>query len=245
MKKYSFKTILSLFWTFFKIGLFTFGGGYAMISLIERETVDNHRWVSREDIMNMIIIAESTPGVIAINSATFIGYKVGGFWGSFFATLGVVMPSFIVISSLYFVIDKFMTNIWVAAAFRSIRACVTVLIFNAVVKMFKLVDRNWFNYVVMVIAFGVATFTNFNVIYMILIGAALGIFYQLLKAKTDKKQLPLRVFEQNQEGSSDENLPNDEKPINEEIFDDKDVNRANSVEKTDEAVSQEARGDKK
>lgn len=216
-----------------------------MISLIERETVDNHRWVFREDIMNMIIIAESTPGVIAINSATFIGYKVGGFWGSFFATLGVVMPSFIVISSLYFVIDKFLTNIWVAAAFRSIRACVTVLIFNAVVKMFKLVDRNWFNYVVMVIAFAVATFTNFNVIYMILIGAALGIFYQLIKAKTDKKQLPLRVFEQNQEGSSDEILSNDEKPIKEEIFDDNDGNRANSVEKTDEAVSQKAKGDKK
>ena len=83
----------TLFITFFKIGLFTFGGGYAMIPLIEYETVERHRWIKSEDILDIFAIAEATPGVIAINTATFVGYKVAGFWGSLLATLGVVIPS--------------------------------------------------------------------------------------------------------------------------------------------------------
>ena len=91
------KTLLSLFWSFFKIGAFTFGGGYAMISLIQREAVEVKKWITEDDILDIIAIAESTPGPIAINSSTFVGYKVMGFWGAFCATLGTVIPSFVVI----------------------------------------------------------------------------------------------------------------------------------------------------
>ena len=91
------KNLLKLFWTMFKIGLFTFGGGYAMVAVIERELVEKKNFISQEEFLDLIAIAESTPGPIAVNSATYIGYKFGGVLGSFFATLGVVLPSFIII----------------------------------------------------------------------------------------------------------------------------------------------------
>ena len=94
--------IWQLFATFFKIGLFTFGGGYAMIPLIQRETVENKGWVTEDDILEIVAIAESTPGPIAINTATFVGSKTRGFWGAFFATLGVILPSFIIIFLISF-----------------------------------------------------------------------------------------------------------------------------------------------
>ena len=100
--KNKWNTLKELFCTFFKIGAFTFGGGYAMISIIQKEAVEKKKWVSDEDILDVVAIAESTPGPIAINSSTFIGYKVMGFWGSFFATLGTVLPSFIIISIILF-----------------------------------------------------------------------------------------------------------------------------------------------
>ena len=106
-KDKSFKTLFSLFSTFFKIGLFTFGGGYAMISLISKETVEKHAWTTDDEILEIIAIAESTPGPISVNSATFIGHKVAGFWGSFFATLGLILPSFLIIFALSFVIEQF------------------------------------------------------------------------------------------------------------------------------------------
>ena len=107
------RQVVQLFLTFFKIGAFTFGGGYAMIALMEREVVDKRHWITEEDVMDIITIAESTPGVIAVNSATFIGYKTAGFWGAFFATLGVVIPSFTVIFiiSLFFLEFKSLTGI--------------------------------------------------------------------------------------------------------------------------------------
>ncbi|MBQ1988903.1 MAG: chromate transporter, partial [Clostridia bacterium] len=97
------KKALQLFLTFFKIGAFTFGGGYAMIPLIQKEVVEEKKWITDDDILEIIAIAESTPGPIAINSATFVGYRVCGFWGSFFSTLGVVLPSFVIILIISFV----------------------------------------------------------------------------------------------------------------------------------------------
>ena len=97
MKNKKLSLCFELFITFFKIGFFTFGGGYAMIPLIERETAEKKKWVTDNDILDIIAVAESTPGPIAINSATFVGYKTAGFWGSFFSTLGVVLPSFTII----------------------------------------------------------------------------------------------------------------------------------------------------
>ena len=95
---------LSLFLTFMKIGTFTFGGGYAMIPLIQREVVEEKKWINESELMDMIAIAESTPGPIAINSATFVGHHVGGFWGAFCATVGVILPSFAIIAAISYVL---------------------------------------------------------------------------------------------------------------------------------------------
>ena len=129
------KAIL-LFWTFFKIGAFTFGGGYAMIPLITKEVVDNKKWITNEDILDVIAIAESTPGPIAVNSATFIGCKIAGFWGAAFATFGVVLPSFVIISIISMVLDKFQDIQAVKFAFEGIRAGVLALIIKALVSMY-------------------------------------------------------------------------------------------------------------
>lgn len=181
-----------LFAVFFKIGMFTFGGGYAMISVIEREVVDKRNWCSKEDIMDMIVIAESTPGVIAVNSATYVGYKTAGILGAIIATIGVTLPSFLIISGLYFAMDAFLTNVFVAAAFKGVRICVAVLIFRAVISLFNLMDKKAFCFVLLVGSFIVASFTNFNVIFIILSGAVLGLLYttfvekrQMIACKVD------------------------------------------------------------
>lgn len=190
-------TILwELFATFFKIGLFTFGGGYAMISIIERETVDKKGWVTQEDIMNMVIIAESTPGVIAVNSATFVGYKVGGIWGGIIATLGVVLPSFMIILLISLFWGSVKDNKYVAAAFRGIRCAVAVLIFNALKKLGKQVELKWYNVLAIAVVFAISVFTSFDVIYLIIIGGVVGIIVSLatknavLEAQSDGNELP-------------------------------------------------------
>ena len=104
------KLLGKLFTSFLKIGMFTFGGGYAMIPLIQKEAVDKNKWVSNDDILDIIAISESTPGPISVNAATFIGYRVAGFWGSFISTFGLVLPSFLIIYIISFVFDLFKTN---------------------------------------------------------------------------------------------------------------------------------------
>ena len=127
----------TLFRTFFRIGLFTFGGGYAMISVIENICVEQKRWITHEDLVNVTVIAESTPGPVAINCATFVGYKQKGIWGSVAATLGVVLPSFISIWVSSMFLDRFLEITWVASAFRGIRVAVGLLILDVGVKMAK------------------------------------------------------------------------------------------------------------
>ncbi len=128
---------LDLFLTFFKIGAFTFGGGYAMVPLIKNEAADKKGWISDTDMLDITAIAESSPGPIAINSATFVGYKTAGIWGSVCATLGVVLPSFIVISVLGALLDRFSSLTPVKYAFFGIRAGVLALILKALISMFK------------------------------------------------------------------------------------------------------------
>ena len=135
------KKLLLLFLTMFKIGLFTFGGGYAMIAIIERELVEKKKWIENEDFIDLIAIAESTPGPLAINSATYIGYKVAGVLGSVFATLGVVLPSFIIIFVISLFFDAFIKLKFVGYAFKGIQACVSYLILSAGIKMLKKLER--------------------------------------------------------------------------------------------------------
>ncbi len=129
--------LLDLFLTFAKVGVMTFGGGYAMLPILQREVVDRRHWSTEEELMDYFAIGQCTPGIIAINTATFVGQKNRGIWGGIFATLGMVFPSLIIISTLAGVIGAFSHLIWVQQAFAGIRVCVCVLILNAVVKLFK------------------------------------------------------------------------------------------------------------
>ena len=125
------KNILPLFLTFMKIGTFTFGGGYAMIPLIQREAAENKKWIKEEEMLDVVSIAESTPGPIAINAATYVGYRAGGFIGSVAATLGVVIPSLLIIMGVSFILDAFKDSKLVSDAFKGIRAGVLALIIKA------------------------------------------------------------------------------------------------------------------
>ena len=124
-----------LFLTFAKIGLFTFGGGYAMISLIEHACVEQKKWITHDEMMNVTVIAESTPGPIAINCATFVGYKQKGLMGAAAATIGIVLPSFCIIFLISMVLDHFLEIVWIAHAFKWIKIAVGILILDAAVKM--------------------------------------------------------------------------------------------------------------
>ena len=129
--------LLELFLTFFKIGLFTFGGGYAMISVIESICVEKKNWITHDDMMNVVVIAESTPGPIAINCATFVGYKRRGLPGAIASTLGVVLPSFVIIYIISMFLDHFLDYTVVANAFKGIQAAVCLLVIKAGVTMLK------------------------------------------------------------------------------------------------------------
>lgn len=179
--------MLSLFFTFLKIGLFTFGGGYAMIPLIQRETVDNKKWINDEDMLEIIAIAESTPGPIAINAATFIGYRVGGFFGALAATVGVVLPSFVIITAISFVLAAFQNVVWIRYAFNGIRAGVLALIVKALWSMYKQSPNGIFAYLIMFGAFVVTAFLPVNVIFVILFCAAAGIVQALIVSRRDKR----------------------------------------------------------
>ena len=188
------KVLLSLFLTMFKIGLFTFGGGYAMIAIIEREIIERKKWIDNDEFLDIIAIAESTPGPLAINSATFIGYKICGVLGSVFATLGVVLPSFIIIYIISLFFDAFLSIVWVGYAFRGIQAAVAFLIFNAGIKMMKKLEKNWFSIALTVITMGcLIAFSlfavKFSTIFYILIGGTLGLVIYLLSL-TRKKEKP-------------------------------------------------------
>lgn len=184
-----FKKALLVFWSFFKIGLFTFGGGYAMISVISAELVERRKWITQEDMTDMLIISEMTPGAIAVNSATFVGYRVAGVLGGILGTLGVVLPSLIIITVLSFFVHYLEEVAWLAAAFKGIQAVVVVLIVNAMVKFFKQLDKNWQSYLIAAAALIVTLLTDFNVIFLILAGGIYGIVYTLARDARKKKLL--------------------------------------------------------
>lgn len=128
-----------------KIGAFTFGGGYAMIALLENTLVSKKKWIAKEDFLDMVAIAESTPGPIAINSATYIGYRVAGAMGSVFATLGMVLPSFVIIFLISLFFDAFLAFPYVGYAFQGIQVCVIYLILTAGIKLLKQMEKTPFN----------------------------------------------------------------------------------------------------
>lgn len=148
------RLLLDLFLTFFKIGLFTFGGGYAMISLIENSCVEKKQWITHDDMMNVTVLAESTPGPIAINCATFTGFRQAGLPGALAATLGMVVPSFAIIFVISIFLDNFLEIALVANAFRGIKVAVGILIFDAAATMRKKMHKKAFPQAVMLCSFG-------------------------------------------------------------------------------------------
>lgn len=160
--------LLDLFLTFLKIGTFSFGSGYAMIPIIEEEVVNKKKWLKKEQIFEMITIAESTPGPIAINSATFVGYQINGFLGALIATLGVSLPSFFIIIIICNIYDTFKNNVIVNNAFYGIRIAILVLIFNALLSLYKEVNKDILSYLIMFISFLLIIVFNINAVYIII-----------------------------------------------------------------------------
>ena len=169
-----------------KIGAFTFGGGYAMVALLEREFVEDKQWLSREEFLDMVAIAESTPGPVAVNSATYVGYKIEGVEGAAASTLAVCLPSFVVIYLISLVFDRFLQLSAVASAFRGIQVCVIYLILSAGMKMLKSLSGTAFNRIIVagvvaaMVGCSVAA-VSFSSLYYILLCGAAGVLLYLLK----------------------------------------------------------------
>lgn len=181
------KTAVELFFIFLKIGAFTFGGGYAMIALLQNEFVSKKEWLSSGEFLDIVSISESTPGPIAVNTATFIGYKKAGFFGSLLSTLGVCIPSFTVIFLISLIFEKFLKFEYVGFAFKGIGACVVYLILSAGIKMLKGLKANLFTRIMFCLS--LAAFVafslfaiKFSTIYFILISGFAGITVYLFSA---------------------------------------------------------------
>ena len=181
------KRCWQLFLTFFKIGGFTFGGGHAMIPLIQRETVENKKWITDDDILEIIAIAESTPGPVAINSATFVGYRTAGFWGAVCATFGVVLPSFLIILAIAYLLNSFMEYKAVQYAFRGINAGVLALLFKALYNMYKKSPKGWAAYVVMGGSFLLTAVLKVNMFLVIAGCAVFGLVTSLIAQRRLEK----------------------------------------------------------
>ncbi len=188
-----FKTILKLFITMFKVGLFTFGGGYAMIAVLEHEFIEKNGWIKREEFYDMLAVAESTPGPIAINSATFIGYRLAGVLGSVFATIAMCLPSLIIIYIISLFFDAFLSITLVAYAFKGIQACVCYLILSAGIKMIKKLKKTALTLTLTTFTFiAYITLTLFAVkfssIFYILIGAGISLTVYLIIVVSKKQK---------------------------------------------------------
>ncbi len=153
--------LIDLFFTFAKIGMFTFGGGYAMISLIENTCIENKKWITHDEMMTVTVIAESTPGPIAINCATYVGYKKGKFLGAIAATLGMVLPSFVIIYLISKLLNHFLEITWVANAFKGIKIAVGILIVDAAINMLKKMKKKPMQ--VIMVCFAVVSMILINV----------------------------------------------------------------------------------
>ena len=177
------KQLFQLFAAFFKIGLFTFGGGLAMLPLIQRAAVDEYKWLTAEEMVDCIAIAQSMPGVIAINSATYIGNKQRGFLGALFATLGVILPSFMIIIFAVLFLEAIGENKYVSGAFAGVKAASCALILLAAWSLGKQVVRNAFAWIVAIVSFVLIAALDVNAIWAIVAGAVSGCIYQAVEER--------------------------------------------------------------
>lgn len=184
--------LFDLFLTFAKIGVFTFGGGYAMIAMIENHCVERKKWISHDEMMNVTVIAESTPGPIAINAATFVGYKQAGFLGAVIATLGIVLPSFLIIFAISSLLDHFLEITVIASAFKGIKIAVGILILDAAITIIRKMHKKPLPRVIMFCSFAAMLLINifawnFSSISLMLIAAAVSLTIFCIKGAPDQK----------------------------------------------------------
>jgi len=184
--------LIELFLTFAKIGLFTFGGGYAMLSIIENICVEQKNWITNDEMMNITVIAESTPGPVAINCATYVGYKQGKLPGAILATLGVTIPSFIVIFAISMFLEGFLEIAWIAHAFLGIKIAVGILILDAAIKMIGKMEKKPLQLVILLVTFVVLMLINvlnlhLSSIVLMLTAALISIIFFLLEKGRRKK----------------------------------------------------------
>ena len=174
-------SLWKLFSTFFRIGAITFGGGYAMLPIIQREIVDKHKWSTNEEVLDYYAVGQCTPGVIAVNVATFIGYKERGIIGGTVATLGVICPSVIIITVIAAFLNAFAHLSIVNYAFAGIRVAVAVLIINAIKNLWKTGIKDIAGLIVFLLTFAIMIFTNVSVVYIIIAAILFGIVYKKIK----------------------------------------------------------------
>jgi len=200
---------LKLFFEFFKIGLFTFGGGLSMIPFIQKSVVEKNKWMSEDEMIDMLAISESTPGPIAINCATFVGYRVGKIRGAILSTLGVVLPSFIIILIISLFYEKFIEVKVIKWAFLGIKAGVAALILNAGLKILKKTEHNLFSFAIMLLAIEIALFTSIHTVFVIIFGLVVGVvFYSLLYHFDKKKENKEENKEESNETEEGDNIWN-------------------------------------
>lgn len=166
-----------LFWTFFKIGLFTFGGGAAMLPLLRAEVVERKKWAEDEELLDYYSIAQCTPGIIAINTATFVGYKIRGLWGAVLATFGVVAPSVLIITAIAAVLQNFMSNEYVMEAFAGIRIVVVALVLEAVVELWKKGVQGRLGISIFLLSLVLLIAFNLSPVLVIIVASSVGLIY--------------------------------------------------------------------
>ncbi len=181
------KLLWTLFFTFAKIGAFTFGGGYAMLPMLQKELVENHGWVTEEELADYFAIGQCTPGVIAVNTATFSGYKIKKIPGAIFATLGVIFPSIVIILILAAFLANFASFEVVKHAFAGIRVAVCILIFSSVVKLGKKSLKNWLAWVIFAVIFLLALFSGVPTVLLVVITALFGFIMSLIRVRKAAK----------------------------------------------------------
>ena len=179
------KELFDLFWTFCKIGALTFGGGYAMLPLIQREIVENKKWSTEKEILDYYAVVQCTPGVIAVNTATFIGYKLRGIIGGIVATLGVIFPSIVIILIIATFLQNFADLAIVQSAFAGIRVAVVALIITTVVKLIKSSIKDYLGVIIAIIAFVISAFIGLSPVYVVIAAALTGFISKGLRG--DKK----------------------------------------------------------
>ncbi len=182
------KLYLSIYWTMFKIGITTFGGGYAMIAVFDKELGERKKWIDQEELLDYLAISQITPGVIAVNVATFVGRKKAGILGAIFGTLGVVTPSLIIITIIAALLTNFAGNEYVMHAFAGIRICVCVLIINATIRFVKQTVVDVLTLATFLCVFLVAAFTRVSTVYIVLFIILVSIVFTIIKGISDKKK---------------------------------------------------------